>query len=50
MVIQPTDAQALGMPADRFDEKQIRPTHALVQRLLALDPALPGPVMAFTPG
>ncbi|WP_415854456.1 transglutaminase domain-containing protein [Sinomonas sp. G460-2] len=39
LVIQPTDAHALNLPADRFDENQIRPAHSLVRRLLALDPA-----------
>lgn len=39
LVIQPTDAQALNLPADRFDENQIRPASMLVRRLLALDPA-----------
>ncbi|MEJ2857545.1 MULTISPECIES: transglutaminase-like domain-containing protein [unclassified Saccharothrix] len=39
LVIQPTDAQASNLPADRFDEKQIRPANSLVRRLLELDPA-----------
>ncbi|WP_422934057.1 transglutaminase domain-containing protein [Sinomonas sp. P47F7] len=39
LVIQPTDAQALNLPAHRFDENQIRPADSLVRRLLALDPA-----------
>ncbi|RJQ71963.1 transglutaminase domain-containing protein [Pseudonocardiaceae bacterium YIM PH 21723] len=39
LVIMPTDAQRLNLPADRFDENQLRPAGLLVQRLLALDPA-----------
>lgn len=39
LVIQPTDAQSLNLPADRFDENQIRPASVLFERLLALDPA-----------
>ena len=39
LVVQPTDAQSLNLPADRFDENQIRPVSVLLQRLLALDPA-----------
>jgi hypothetical protein len=39
LVIQLTDAQALKLPAERFDENQIRPASTLVRRLLALDPA-----------
>lgn len=39
LVIQPTDAQTLNLPADRFDENQIRPANSLVRQLLALDPA-----------
>jgi Transglutaminase-like superfamily len=39
LVIQPADAQTLNLPADRFDEKQIRPASSLVRRLFALDPA-----------
>lgn len=38
LVIQPADAQALNLSADRFGENQIRPASSLVQRLLALDP------------
>ncbi|SDY16616.1 Transglutaminase-like superfamily protein [Amycolatopsis xylanica] len=39
LVIQPTDAQPLGLDAERFDENQIRPAGELLRRLLALDPA-----------
>ena len=39
LIIQPTDAQKLDLPAERFDENQVRPAGALVERLLALDPA-----------
>lgn len=39
LVIQPTDAQALNLPAERFDENQVRPASTLVRRLLELDPA-----------
>jgi hypothetical protein len=39
LFIQPTDAQPLDLPADRFDDNQIRPANTLVRRLLALDPA-----------
>ena len=39
LVIQPRDAQALNLPADRFADNQLRPVEALVRRLLALDPA-----------
>lgn len=39
LVIQPADAQALNLPAERFDDNQVRPAGALVRRLLALDPA-----------
>ena len=38
LVIQPDDAQALGLPAQRFGESQIRPAAALVAMLLAQDP------------
>src|SRR5437763_16270134 len=44
LVIQPTDAQALNLPADRFDDNQIRPASSLVRRLLALEPAPLTPV------
>jgi Transglutaminase-like superfamily len=37
LVIQPGDAEALDLPADRFAENQIRPAAKLVQTLLALD-------------
>ncbi len=39
LVIQPDDARALGMPADRFATNQIRPADELVRHLLALDPS-----------
>ena len=39
LVIQPHDAKALGLPDDRFAENQIRPAAALIEALLALDPA-----------
>ena len=38
LVIAPDDAQARGMPADRFGENQIRPVAALLGALLAQDP------------
>lgn len=37
LVIQPNDAQALGLPEERFSENQIRPTSKLVAALLELD-------------
>jgi hypothetical protein len=39
LVIQPHDAQPLGLPDTRFAENQIRPAAALVKALLTLDPA-----------
>lgn len=39
LIIQPSDAQALRMPAERFSENQIRPIGDLIGALLALDPA-----------
>ena len=39
LVIQPSDAKALGLPDERFSENQLRPAAALVATLLALDPA-----------
>lgn len=40
LVIQPHDAQVFGLPdGDRFAENQIRPAAALIEALLALDPA-----------
>lgn len=39
LVIQPSDAQALSLPEDRFATNQIRPAAALMLALLALDPA-----------
>ncbi|MFF2083413.1 transglutaminase domain-containing protein [Nocardia sp. NPDC058176] len=39
LVLQPTDAKTLDIPADRFSENQIRPAAELIGALLALDPA-----------
>jgi hypothetical protein len=39
LVIQPRDAEGLGIPAARFRTNQIRPARRLVEDLLALDPA-----------
>jgi hypothetical protein len=39
LVIQPHEASALGLPADRLAENQLRPAAALIGALLALDPA-----------
>jgi len=39
LVIQPSDATALGLPDERFSENQLRPAAALVEALLALNPA-----------
>ena len=39
LVIQPEDAQALDLAAERSATNQIRPADELVQHLLALDPA-----------
>jgi Transglutaminase-like superfamily len=39
LVIQPSDAKALGLPDERLSENQFRPAAALVEALLALDPA-----------
>ncbi|WP_370947763.1 transglutaminase-like domain-containing protein [Amycolatopsis sp. cg5] len=39
LVIQPYDARPLGVPAERFEENQIRPVSAIIGKLLALDPA-----------
>lgn len=39
LVIQPTDAQSLKLPEDRFVENQIRSTDALLGLLLAMDPS-----------
>jgi Transglutaminase-like superfamily len=39
LVIQPNDAQAIGMPPERFAENQLRPAASIVRALLALDPA-----------
>ena len=39
LVIQPSGAKALGLPDERFSENQFRPAAALVEALLALDPA-----------
>jgi hypothetical protein len=37
LVISPSDAQALGLASERFEENQIRPAASLLERLLALD-------------
>lgn len=39
LVVEPTDVGGLGLSQERFAENQIRPAGALVNRLLALDPA-----------
>jgi hypothetical protein len=39
LVIQPDEAKAIGLPADRFEESQRRPAGGLVARLLEMDPA-----------
>ena len=39
LVIQPSDAKALDLPAGRFAENQLRPAATLIGVLLALDPA-----------
>jgi hypothetical protein len=39
LVIQPSDAQALGVPSARLEENQIRSAASLLARLLALDPS-----------
>ncbi|MFE4695922.1 transglutaminase-like domain-containing protein [Streptomyces sp. NPDC056738] len=39
LVVQPTDAAALGVPEERLAEKNIRPVSALVATLTELDPA-----------
>lgn len=39
LVIQPTDATALGIPESRKPEKNIRPVSELIAALTALDPA-----------
>src|SRR6266568_3802498 len=39
LVIQPSDAKALRLPDERFSENQFRPAAALVEALLALNPA-----------
>jgi hypothetical protein len=39
LVIQPGDAQSIGLPSERFAENQMRPVTAIVQALLVLDPA-----------
>lgn len=46
LVIQPTDAEGLDLPQDRFATNQIRPAAALVRALLALDP---GPLSVARP-
>lgn len=39
LFIQASDAEALGLPSERFATNQIRPAAALVAELLALDPS-----------
>lgn len=39
LLIQPSDAESLGMPSERFATNQIRPAATLVAELLALDPS-----------
>jgi hypothetical protein len=39
LVIEPSDAQALALAEERFEENQIRPARELIARLLRLDPA-----------
>lgn len=39
LVIQPTDAMALGIPEGRMAERNIRPVNELIAALTALDPA-----------
>ncbi|MFD4502074.1 transglutaminase-like domain-containing protein [Streptomyces sp. NPDC058457] len=39
LVVQPTEAAALGVPEERLAEKNIRPVNELVARLTALDPS-----------
>lgn len=37
LVIQPGDAEEFGLPAERFEENQLRPAVLLVERLLTMD-------------
>ena len=39
LVIQPRDAEPLGLPGERFAENQVRPAASLIEALLTLDPA-----------
>jgi hypothetical protein len=39
LVIQPGEADALGLPAERFSENQVRSVGNLIEALLALNPA-----------
>src|ERR1700690_1802355 len=39
LVVQPSDAESLGLPAERFATNQIRSAAGLIQALLALDQA-----------
>lgn len=39
LVIQPSEAKILGIPAERLSENQVRPAGHLIGALLALDPA-----------
>ncbi|MFC4017868.1 transglutaminase-like domain-containing protein [Micromonospora sp. GCM10011542] len=38
LVIQPSDAKGLSLPAERFAENQLRPVGRLIDAVLALDP------------
>ncbi len=39
LVIQPCDAESLGLPSERFMTNQTRPAARLIEALLAMDPA-----------
>jgi len=39
LVIQPSDAESMALPTERFVTNQVRPASALVNALLRLDPA-----------
>jgi hypothetical protein len=44
LVIQPTDAESLGLPPERLAEYQLRPARKLVETLMELDSAPPNVV------
>ena len=44
LVIQPSDAESMALPTERFVTNQVRPASALVNALLRLDPAPVGGV------